>query len=121
MSRTHKAKESGLVITVWLFVLFLVFKARVLVYCALFVGLAGVLSAWLSEKIDWAWGKLDWLLGEISNRVLLTVIYFLVITPVALVRRMRKRDRLTRFEGGATSNFVVREHTFQKKDLENTW
>jgi len=121
MSRNYKSKETVLVITVGLIVLFLVFKSRVFVYCALVIGLAGVLSTWLSEKIDWAWGKLSWLLGEISNRVLLTVIYFLVITPVAVIRRMLKRDGLTRFDPAARSNFVEREHTFQKKDLENTW
>ena len=120
MSRNYKAKETVLVITVGLIILFLVFKSRVFVYCAVAIGLAGVLSAWLSEKIDWIWGKLAWLLGLVTNTALLTVIYFLVITPVAVIRRMRKRG-LTRFDAAATSNFVVREHGFGKKDMENTW
>ena len=121
MSRNYKAKETVLVLTVGLIVLFLVFKSRVFVYCALVIGLLGVLSTWVSGKIDWVWGRLAHVLGWVSNTVLLTVIYFFVITPVAVIRRMRKRDGLTRFDAGAKSNFVERGHTFEKKDLENTW
>jgi hypothetical protein len=117
----YKAKETVLVITVGCLILHLVFKGRVFLYCAVVIGLAGVLSVYLSEKIDWVWGKLSFIMGEISNRVLLTVIFLLVVTPVGLVRRLRKKNSLTYFDKSATSNFSGRDHTFGKKDLENTW
>ena len=120
-SNPYKAKETVLVITVGCIVLYLVFKSRVFLYCALVIGLAGVLSLYLSEKIDWVWGKLSFIMGEISNRVLLTIIFLLVVTPVGLIRRLRKKNSLTYFDKGATSNFSSRNHTFNKKDLENTW
>src|ERR1700760_3855980 len=121
MAKNYKAKESVLVITVGFIFLYLVFKIRVFLYCALGVGLAGVLSFYLSEKIDWVWGKLSWLLGEISNRVLLTIVFLVVVTPMAIFRRLRKKNGLRRFDAGAKSNFSDREHVFVRKDLENTW
>ncbi len=120
-SNPYKAKETVLVITVGCIILHLVFKNKVFLYCALFIGLAGILSLYLSEKIDWVWGKLSTIMGEISNRVLLTIIYLLVVTPVALIRRLWKKNSLTHFDGAAGSNFSERDHQFSKKDLENTW
>ncbi len=121
MSKNYKSKETVLVITVGFVVLYLVFKNKLFLYLALTVGLAGVFSFYLSEKIDWAWRKLSWGLGEISNRVLLTVVFFLVLTPVGLIRRMRKKNRMSFFDEKATSNFSDRDHLFRGKDLENTW
>jgi hypothetical protein len=121
MSPNYKSKETVLVITVGCIILYLVFKNRVFLYCGLVIGLAGVLSLYLSEKIDWVWGKLSFIMGEITNRILLTIIFLLVVTPVGLIRRLRKKNSLTYFDKSATSNFSSRDHTFNKKDLENTW
>lgn len=120
MAKNYQSKETVLVITVGLLVLYLVFKSRVWLYCALGIGLAGVLSFYLSEKIHWAWSQLSLLLAAVSNRVLLAVVFFLVLTPMAVIRRLRGAG-LRRFDRNATSNFSPREHVFEKKDLENTW
>lgn len=121
ISKNYQSKETVLVITVGLLVLQVVFKSRVWFYCALGIGLAGVFSFYLSEKIHWAWNKLSLLVAAVSNRVLLSVVFFLVLTPVALIRRLGKKGGLRRFDGKVTSNFSRREHIFEKKDLENVW
>lgn len=123
MVRNYKAKETVLVITVGCLVLYLVFRGRVFLYCALVIGLAGVFSSWLSAKIDWLWMKLSRLLGVGSNTVLLSLVFFLVVTPVGLIRRWRKKDRLRGSDpgAGATSHFIDRDHRFEGRDLEKTW
>jgi hypothetical protein len=121
MPKNYQAKETVLVITVGLLVAYVVWRKNGFLYCALGVGLAGVCSFYLSEKIHWGWNKLSLLLGAVSNRVLLGVVFFLVLTPMALVRRLRKKDGLRRSDPGATSNFSRREKVFEKKDLEQVW
>ena len=108
-------------ITVGFLVLYFVFKKVVFFDAALIVGLIGVFSFYLSEKIDLMWGWLSRVMGTVSNTVLLTVVFFLVLTPMALIRRLRGKDGLRRFDATATSNFSRREQVFEKKDLENTW
>ena len=120
-TKNYQAKETVLVITVGFLVLYVVLKKAVFLDVALVIGLAGVLSFYLSEKIHWGWNKLSLILSAVSNRVLLGVVFFLVLTPMALVRRMRGKDGLRRFDRGAMSNFSRREHVFEKKDLENVW
>jgi hypothetical protein len=117
MKKNYAAKETVLVITVGFLVLHLVFKGRVFLYCALVIGLAGVFSFWLSEKIDWVWRGLSRVMGLVSNAVLLTVIFFLVVTPMGLIRRRGKRG----FDPGAKRNFSDRKHVFGKEDFEKTW
>jgi hypothetical protein len=121
MSKNYQAKETVLVITVGLLVCYVVFKKAGFLYAALGIGVIGVLSFYLSEKIHWAWNKLSLLLGAVSNRVLLGIVFFLVLTPMALIRRMRKKDGMRRFDPGATSNFSRREHVFERGDLEKVW
>jgi hypothetical protein len=129
MAKNYKPKETVLVITVGLLLLYIIFKNRVFVYCAVVVGITGVLSFYLSEKIDWLWNKLSVVMGAVSNRVLLALIFFFVVTPVGLIRRLRKKSRLTYFDKDKTTNFsdpgeegeTGRERVFGKKDMENMW
>lgn len=121
MSASSRSKETILVITVGLLVLHLVFSAKIFLTLSLLVGLAGILSPWLSEKIHFCWNKLSLLLGTVSNGVLLTLVFFLVLTPVGLVRRLFGKSTMTRADPDQRSNFTDRDHTFTKQDLEKTW
>lgn len=117
----YKSKETVLVITVGFLLLYMLLKRVIFLDIALVVGLAGIFSFYLSEKIDWFWNKLSVLLGAISNGVLLTLVFFLVLTPIGLIRRLRRKGGMTYFDREKTSNFSDRAHPFSKEDLENTW
>lgn len=121
MPRNYKSKETMLVITVGFLLVYVFLKRPVFLDIALIVGLAGIFSFYVSEKVDWFWNKLSLVLGGISNGILLTIVFFLVLTPIGLMRRWRKKGSLTYFDPGKTSNFSERAHSFTKKDLENTW
>ena len=121
MSAQNKSKETVLVITVGFLALYMVYRLRIFLTLSLVIGLAGILSSWLSGQIDFFWNKLSFLLGKVSNGILLTVIFFLVLTPVGLFRRLLGKGGMTRVPEGLRSNFTQRDHSFTKKDLENTW
>ena len=121
MTGNEKARETVLVITVGCVVLYLVFKRIGFLYAAVALGLAGLFLPAVSRKIDWLWTGLSQVLGKISNTLLLSIVYLLVVTPVGLVRRWRGKDRMRRFDPKATSNFSDRDHDFAAKDLEKTW
>ncbi len=121
MSVQYKSKETVLVITVGFLALYMIFKVRVFLSLALIIGLAGILSSWLSEKIHFFWTRLSLLLGTVSNGILLTLVFFLVLTPVGLFRRLLKKNNMTRIARGQQSNFTDRDHSFTKQDLEKTW
>lgn len=112
-----------LVITVGLLVLHLIFKKPWLLTAALVLGLIGVFSNFLSEKITLGWMKIAEVLGRINATILLSVVFFLFLTPIAFIRRLfSKKDTLHLHDARNTPTvYEERNHTYTAKDLENTW
>jgi hypothetical protein len=69
------------------------------------------------------WFGLSHLLSSVVSRVILTVLFFLVVTPIGLIRRLAGADalQLKKWKQGKDSVFVVREGPVQGKDLANPY
>lgn len=72
------------------------------------------------------WFGFSHVLGSVMSRVLLSLIYFCILFPVAMVRRIMGKDvmGLRRFKAspdGKESAFVQRDHTFTKDDLTHPY
>lgn len=61
------------------------------------------------------------ILGKFNSRVILSLIYYLVLTPVALLFRLFSGDflGLARKRGG--SYYHPRNHQYMARDLETPW
>jgi len=121
MKAVNKPTETMLVLAMACLAAYVLWHAKVLLWLSFGFGLVGILSPWMSRQIARLWMGLTQVLGRISNAVLLSVVYWLVVVPVAVFRRLRKKDKLTRFDQFVGSNFTKRDHTFEKEDLEKTW
>ncbi|MBF0481112.1 MAG: hypothetical protein HQK81_13040 [Desulfovibrionaceae bacterium] len=66
------------------------------------------------------WFGFSHLLGTVMSKVMLTLVFFLVLTPIGLFRRLTGKDalRLTQWKAGTASVFRVRDHTFTAQDIE---
>jgi hypothetical protein len=69
------------------------------------------------------WFGLSHLLSSIVSRVILTVLFFLVVTPIGVIRRLMGADalQLKKWKQGRDSVFVVREGAIQGKDMTNPY
>lgn len=69
------------------------------------------------------WFALAKVLSNISSTVILTLVYFLVVTPVGLARKLRGADgmKIKQFKKGDGSAMVIRDHAYSAKDLEHTF
>jgi hypothetical protein len=67
-----------------------------------------------------AWFGLSHLLGSVMSRLLLSLVFFGVVTPVAVLRRALGKDpmRLRQWKAGQDSVFTVRDATITAQDLE---
>ncbi len=117
------SKEVILVIVIGLLIVSRIFSIDNLVLVAIAIGVLGVSSSILSDKIAWAWFKLSETLGYVMSRVILTLVFFLVLTPVALLSRLfRKKDLLGKnFDRTVSSYFETRDHECGPKDLLDPW
>lgn len=59
-------------------------------------------------------------LSAISSKILLTVIFFLIVTPVGLFRRLTGKDSmaLKKWRQDRDSAFTTREHKFTASDFK---
>ena len=66
------------------------------------------------------WLGLSDLLGSVVSRVLLSIVFFLVVTPIGVFRRLIGKDslKLRAFNASKQSVMLERNHTFVAKDLE---
>ena len=69
------------------------------------------------------WFGLSHVLGSVMSKVLLSVVFFVVLTPVGLLRRALGKDCMQTggFKKGADSVFRVRDHQFTSKDIETPY
>ena len=79
-----------------------------------------LLSAFLSRIILTLWFKLAVVLGWINGRILLSVVFFVLLIPFALISRLFTKDPL-KLSLKSKETFVKRGHVFEKRDLENPW
>jgi hypothetical protein len=110
-----------LVIVTGLLALSLIFKIDVLGKIALAIGILSVFIPLAAKGIEWFWLKLALMLGWTNSKILLSVIYFGFLMPIALVSRAFTKDPLS-FKGRkAGSLFISRNHSYKKEDLNNIW
>ena len=63
------------------------------------------------------------LLGKVVSKIILTLIYLIVITPIGIFRRLFGDDtlKLKQFKNGTCSIMKIRNHVFSKNDLEKPY
>lgn len=121
MASEEKSKAQ-LVIVTGMLVFYFIFKKDWLLYVGLFVGLAGVFVPFIGDLIVKGWYKLAELLGYINSRILLSLIFFVVLFPVAVLARMgRGKNLLGLKKEDRQSAFTERNHRYEAKDLKNVW
>lgn len=80
----------------------------------------GLAAPRLLRGVHWVWMAFALALGYVMTRVILTAIFFLLITPVGLLMRLVGRDPMHRtWDRGAESYWIPRtDRSGQKERLE---
>jgi hypothetical protein len=66
------------------------------------------------------WLGLSDLLGAVVSKILLSIVFFVVVVPIGVLRRLAGKDslKLRAFKAGNDSVMVERNHMFVPRDLE---
>ncbi|WP_232073943.1 SxtJ family membrane protein [Spirosoma aureum] len=93
-----------------------------LLYISLSVGALTLLIPALARWISFGWFKLAEGLGYVNSRILLSIVFFIFLLPIALLYRLANRNPLSLRNGRQTGSlFVERNHTYAPKDMDNIW
>jgi hypothetical protein len=69
----------------------------------------------------WFW--LSKILSAIGSRILLTLVFFIMVTPVGLIRRLLNRDslKISQFKKSTKSVMTDRDHLYTAGDFTDTF
>ena len=112
--------ETVLVIVLALMIIYRINGASSLFIAAMIIGFAGLLIPGVAKMIHWMWMKVAQILGFVSGKVMLTVIFIFLLVPLAFLAKWFRKTIIQLKRGGLTY-FRDRNHEYVSKDLENMW
>jgi hypothetical protein len=90
------------------------------IYIACGIGMSGIFIKPLGKLIAQVWYKLADVLSLFMSKIIMSVVFILVLTPIALLYRLSKKDRLS-LNRKNESRWISREHHYTSDDLKNIW
>ena len=118
--KKDKSLETLLVLTGAMVLLFWIYNKKIFLLLALLLVVIGVASPYVSKKISWLWLKFSEVIGYVMSKVMLSIIFFVFLVPLAFISRIFRKDVLG-LKKKETSYYSERNHLYKGKDLENMW
>ncbi len=114
-----QCKDAGMAMVLLVLLLTLASHRHNLIFLAIALLVLTMTSPRVFRPVAVVWFGLAHFLGTITSRVLLSIIFFLVVTPVGLARRILGADtlKLKEFKKGRQSVMEERNHTFSAHDV----
>ena len=102
-------------------VLYFIFDQEWLLYLAGGVGVLSLMIPAAGKGIVWLWFKIALVLGWINSRILLSIVFYVFLFPIALLFKLSSKNPLQLKKDAETSLWHERRHTYEAKDLDNIW
>ena len=118
-----QAKDTGMAMVLVLLLFWFFRRADGYVVAAIAVHLVNMVAPKVFSPVAVVWFWLSHLMGTFASRLILTVIFFAVVTPIGLFRKMIGADslKLKAFKAGKGSVMKERNHTFVGQDLKQPY
>jgi Saxitoxin biosynthesis operon protein SxtJ len=113
--------ESALVITAGMLLLYAAWGWMGFVWIALGVALVGAFVPVLARYLHTGWTALGHILGWANGNIILALLFYVVMTPMAALRRLVAKDTLQRKRRADGSYLTDRDHLYVPKDLQDLW
>ena len=97
------------------------FDKRFIIYLCLVLSGVGVFSLKYTKLVETIWIKLSFLLSQIIPNILLTIIFFFILTPIALLSKLFKVKSDFSSKNNKKSFFVKGMKTYKKDSFEKAW
>jgi hypothetical protein len=115
-----QSRDTGMAMVLLLLIIFVSRKREGLLFAAMALHVLNMAVPQIYRPVAVLWLGLSDLLGAVVSRILLSIVFFAVVTPIGLLRRLMGKDslKLRAFKAGKDSVMLERNHTFIGRDLE---
>jgi hypothetical protein len=115
-----KSIEAQLAIVVGFGLIALFIENMLMLKIVLLLGLVFLLIPKVGDFVSKLWLKFAELLGGVMSKVLLSIVFFIFLMPIAILAKMGNKNGIKLKNPGAT-NFKDRNHEYKPGDLKNIW
>jgi hypothetical protein len=121
--KIEQCKDTGMAVVLIFLLAYLYYEKIYILYGALGLHLFNMIYPQGYRPVAVVWLGLSHLLGTVASRIILSIVYLAVVTPVGLLRRMLGKDslKLKEFKVGSKSVMQARNHTFKAVDIEHPY
>ena len=119
----EKCKDSGLALVLICLICYQVWKIDILVLLAIIFLVITMTYPPVFKPFAVFWFGLSTALGTVISKIILSVLFFSMVYPIGLLRRILGKDsmRLKSWKQGQDSVFRVRGQRLTAKDLEHPY
>ena len=116
-----QAKDTGMAMVLVCLIIAFVAGKDLFFKLAVVVLLINMIWPDIYRPVAKLWLGLSHLMGTVMSKIILSVIFFVMVTPVGLIRRLMGADslQLKKWKKGSASVFRVRDHKFEPEDVNH--
>jgi len=120
---TSRARDTGLAAVLLVLLVAWVWELPDLIPVAFGVLLLVMLWPRPFAPLARLWFGFSELIGTLMSRIVLSIVFFGIVTPIGLLRRLLGYDAMRRqaWKAGESSAFVVRNHRYSEEELERPY
>jgi len=118
-----QSRDTGMAMVLLFLLVFLSRHKLGYVYIAIGLHVLNMIVPQIFKPVAVIWLGLSDVLAAVVPKILLAIVYFVVVTPIGILRRLSGKDalKLRAFHGGQDSAMVERNHLFIGRDLEKPY
>ena len=118
-----ESRDAGMAAVLILLILWFALKRREFVVAAVALHIVNMVLPLVYRPFAVLWLGLSDLLGKIVSKILMSIVFFAVVTPIGFFRKLLGHDSLNlrAFKGGNHSVMLERNYKFTARDLERPY
>ncbi len=118
-----QCRDTGMAMVLLFLIAFVSRKREGYLFAAMGLQVLNMIVPQAFRPLAVLWLGLSHVLGTVSSKVLLSIIFFGVVTPMGFLRRLFGKDslKLRAFKAGEESVLVVRNYKFSARDLKRPY
>jgi uncharacterized membrane protein YgdD (TMEM256/DUF423 family) len=118
-----QSRDTGMAMVLLLLIVFATRKREGYLIGAIVLHVLNMVVPQMYRPVAVLWLGLSDFLGSVVSKILMSIVFFAVVTPIGILRRLLGKDslKLRAFKASRGSVMLERNHTFVGKDLERPY
>lgn len=118
-----QSRDTGMAMVLLLLLIYLKTRREGLLYAAATFHVVNMIAPRVYAPVAVLWLGFSHVLGTVMSKILLSILFFGLVTPIGVLRRLFGKDslQLRAFKGSEESAMIVRNHLFVGHDIEKPY